>query len=68
MRPDSAMVIGYALGVLHCRAELAALAASLQADMDLLRRELEDCRVELDRLRQCDAGARAVRQPSAAID
>jgi uncharacterized membrane-anchored protein YhcB (DUF1043 family) len=47
MRPDRAMVIGYAVGVLQCRAELAALAARLQADMDQLRRDLEDCRAEL---------------------
>ena len=48
--------VGYNCALLRCRAELAALNASLQTKLDQLRREIAVCKAELiAHLRALDA-------------
>ena len=53
MRPETrwAFLIGYALAVRQCRAELMATESWLQDEVAELRKELAAARAELHRLR-----------------
>jgi len=53
MRPETrwAFLIGYALAVRQCRAELMATQSWLQDEVVELRKELAAARAELNRLR-----------------
>ena len=56
MRPETrwAFLMGYALAIRQCRAELMATQSWLQDEMAELRKELAAARVELHRLRAID--------------
>jgi hypothetical protein len=56
MRPEMrwAFLIGYALAVRQCRAELMAMQSWLRDEVAALRKELAAARTELDRLRAID--------------
>jgi hypothetical protein len=53
MRPETrwAFLVGYALAVRQCRAELMVTQKWLQDEVAALRKELAAARAELDRLR-----------------
>ena len=53
MRPETrwAFLVGYALAVRQCRAELMATRSWLQDEVAALRKELAAARAELHRLR-----------------
>ena len=64
MRPDTrwAFLMGYALAVRQCRAELMATQTWLRDEVAALRRELAAARAELRRLRA------AQRDPDATLN
>ena len=67
MLPETrwAFLIGYALAVRHCRAELMATQTWLQDEVAALRKELAAARAELHRLR---AVAETQRDPDAPLN
>ena len=67
MRPETrwAFLIGYALAVRECRAELMATQTWLEDEVAKLRKELAAARAELRRLR---AVAETPRDPDATLN
>jgi hypothetical protein len=65
MRPETrwAFLIGYALAVRQCRAELMATQSWLQNEVAALRKGLAAARAELTRLRAIDCAAKTERDP-----
>ena len=65
MRPETrwAFLVGYALAVRQCRAELMATESWLQDEVAELRKELAAARAELHRLR-----AKTQRDPDASLN
>jgi hypothetical protein len=70
MRPETrwAFLIGYALAVRQCRAELMATQSWLQDEVAALRKELAAARAELHRLRAIDCAAKTQRDPNATLN
>jgi len=67
MRPETyrPFLVGYALAVRQCRAELMATQSWLRDEVAELRKELAAARAELHRLR---AGANSGRDPDATLN
>ena len=61
MRPETrwAFLMGYALAVRQCRAELTDIQTWLEDEVAALRRELAAARAELHRLRAIDHTTRS---------
>jgi hypothetical protein len=70
MRPETrwAFLIGYALAVRQCRAELIATQSWLQEEVAELRKGLAAARAELRRLRAIDCAAKTQRDPDATLN
>jgi hypothetical protein len=69
MRPETrwAFLIGYALAVRQCRAELMATQSWLQDEVAALRKQLAAARAELHRLHAIDCAAKTQCDPDATL-
>jgi len=70
MRPEMFLpfLVGYALAIRECRAELIATQSWLQDEVAELRKELAAARAELHRLRAIDCAAITQRDPEATLN
>ena len=70
MRPETrwAFLVGYALAVRQCRAELMATQTWLEDEVAALHKELAAARAELHRLRAIDRAAKAHHGPDATLN
>jgi len=70
MRPEMFLpfLVGYALAVRQCRAELMATQSWLEDEVAKLHKELAAARAELHRLRAIDCAAKTQRDPEATLN
>ena len=69
MRPEMFLpfLVGYALAIRECRAELIATQSWLQDEVAELRKELAAARAELEHLHAINCAAKTQRDPEATL-